>query len=54
MSQCDGNIHVMPTSGTIEHIESKDCWCEPELIQDIDDEHDKKVWSHKGYEELNQ
>ena len=50
----DGNIHVMPTHGTMEHIESKDCWCAPELVQDIDDWHDKQVWSHKGYEELDQ
>lgn len=38
----------------MEHIEDPTCWCEPELIQEIDDEHDKEVWSHKGYEELNQ
>ena len=38
----------------LEHIESKDCWCEPTLIQAIDDEHDCEVWSHKGHEELNQ
>jgi hypothetical protein len=49
----DGNIHVIPTHGT-KHEETKDCWCDPTLIQDIDDEHDKQVWSHKGYEELNQ
>lgn len=54
MSQHDGNIHVIPASGKMEHFESKDCWCEPILIQDIDDEHDKQVWTHKGYEELNQ
>lgn len=50
----DGNVHVMPTASKIEHVESKDCWCEPKLIQDIDEEHKKQVWLHKGYEELNQ
>lgn len=54
MSQPDGNIHVIPAEGTMEHVESKDCWCEPTLIQAIDDEHDKEVWAHKGYEELDQ
>lgn len=38
----------------MEHIESKDCWCSPVLIQAIDDEHDCEVWSHRGHEELNQ
>lgn len=50
----DGNIHVVPTISSIPHIESKDCWCEPDLIQPIDVDHDKEVWSHKGYEEVNQ
>jgi len=54
MSQHDGNIHVIPAEGTMEHVESKDCWCEPTLVQAIDDEHDKEVWAHKGYEELDQ
>lgn len=48
----DNNIHVLPTVSTMPHKESKDCWCEPILLQDIDEEHDKQVWSHKGYEEL--
>lgn len=38
----------------LEHEESPDCWCGPTLIQAIDNEHDCEVWSHKGYEELNQ
>lgn len=37
-----------------QHLESSECWCEPTLIQAIDDEHDCEVWSHKGHEELNQ
>jgi hypothetical protein len=41
-------------SGKLEHVESKDCWCEPKLIQAIDDYHDCEVWSHKGHEELKQ
>lgn len=48
----DGNIHVVPDDG--KHIESKDCWCEPRLSAAIDEEHNKEVWVHKGYEELNQ
>lgn len=51
---CDGDIHVVPIHGAIEHIESKYCWCCPYLAQGIDDEHDKQVFVHKGYEELNQ
>jgi len=50
----DGNIHVIPTESSMPHQESKDCWCEPELVQPIDDEHDKEVWAHRGYEEVNQ
>lgn len=38
----------------MEHVESSDCWCEPTLIQSIDDEHDCQVWLHKGHEELEQ
>lgn len=48
----DNNIHVIPTISKMPHTESKDCWCEPTLIQEIDEEHNKQVWSHKGYEEL--
>ena len=29
----DGNVHCMPKAGR-EHLESKDCWCGPEIIQD--------------------
>jgi len=54
MSHNNKNIHVIPTDGKIAHIESKECWCCPELIQDIDEDHVVQVWSHKGYEELNQ
>ena len=50
----DGNVHAVPTNGSMKHIESKDCWCEPAIIQDVDDEYEKQVWSHKGYEELEQ
>lgn len=38
----------------LQHIESPDCWCEPTLIQSIDEEHDAEVWSHKGHEDINQ
>lgn len=50
----DGNIHTIPIESRIRHIESKHCWCSPMLIQGIDDEHDKEVWVHQGYEEVNQ
>lgn len=29
----DGNVHTVPTHGR-EHVESKDCWCQPEMIED--------------------
>lgn len=48
----DGHIHVVPTEGK-PHDESRDCWCEPEL-HSKDEETDIEVWSHKGYEELEQ
>lgn len=52
MIEVDGNIHIVPSEGK-EHIESKDCWCEPRL--DYKDElTNKEVWVHKGYEELEQ
>jgi len=46
MSQPDGNVHTMPTYGP-EHIESKDCWCEPELVEDFTNEGGVKVYLHK-------
>ena len=48
----DGNIHVVPTSGK-EHLETKDCWCEPTLLYK-DEFTGREVWTHKGYEELEQ
>jgi hypothetical protein len=50
----DENIHIVPTTGNLQHDENRNCWCEPILIQDIDNEHNKQVWSHRGHEELNQ
>lgn len=34
--ETDGNVHTMPIDSFIlkAHVESKDCWCEPELIGD--------------------
>lgn len=52
MKEVDNNIHIMPTSGKI-HYETKDCWCDPELTYK-DEKTNKEVWSHKGYEELEQ
>jgi len=48
----DENIHVVPTEGR-PHEVSKNCWCEPEMTYK-DDITGKEVWSHKGYEELEQ
>lgn len=42
----DGNVHTMPTSGP-EHEESKDCWCEPELLEDYSSENGVKCYLHK-------
>lgn len=44
--EIDGNVHVMPTHGP-EHYENKDCWCEPELIEDATAEGGKKCYLHK-------
>ena len=52
MSEIDENIHVVPTQGK-PHVESKECWCHPKLIYK-DEITNKEVWSHKGYEELEQ
>ena len=42
----DGNVHVMPELGP-EHLESKDCWCEPELIEDAAEYGGCKAYLHK-------
>ena len=34
----DRNVHTMPVcTEVLEHIESKDCWCEPRLADDFTD-----------------
>ena len=48
----DGNIHVVPTSGQ-EHIEHPSCWCHP-VRSYKDTFSDTEVWTHNGYEEINQ
>lgn len=42
----DGNVHTMPTYGPA-HQESKDCWCEPELVGDYTNEKGVKHYLHK-------
>lgn len=42
----DGNVHTVPSIGP-EHIESKDCWCEPELIGDYANDNGVKHYLHK-------
>jgi len=46
MSDPDGNVHTMPMDGP-EHIESKDCWCEPELVDDFTKDGGVKHYLHK-------
>jgi len=46
MSQPDGNVHTMPIGGP-EHVESKDCWCEPELVADETASGGVKCYLHK-------
>lgn len=47
MNQPDGNVHVVPTGGqNPEHIESKDCWCQPELRDDYSDTGGVKLYVH--------
>lgn len=29
----DGNVHTMPSTGKT-HLEHKDCWCQPDLVED--------------------
>lgn len=42
----DGNVHVMPSYGR-EHFESKECWCEPDLIEDYRDDGGVELWLHR-------
>ena len=42
----DGNMHTMPTHGP-PHIESKNCWCKPELIADESAHGGLKLYLHK-------
>lgn len=48
----DGNVHIIPEQANITHFENKGCWCCPEKIQSKDNENDKEVWQHKGYEQV--
>lgn len=45
MESPDGNIHVIPLDRP-DHIESKECFCEPELSYK-DSDTDKEVWVHR-------
>lgn len=46
MSEPDGNVHTMPLDGP-KHEESKDCWCEPELVADETANGGVKCYLHK-------
>lgn len=41
----DGHVHTVPTF--TKHFESKDCWCEPELIDDFTANGGKKHFLHR-------
>lgn len=41
----DGNVHTMPLEK--DHVESVDCWCEPELIGDYTSEGGVKHFLHR-------
>jgi len=45
MNQYDGNVHVIPLDDYQEHFESKNCWCQPEMIE-RSLETGVEVWSH--------
>lgn len=51
----DFMIHVVPTHDKLNrtHAEDPKCWCNPTMTYK-DPETGKEVWSHKGYEELDQ
>lgn len=42
----DGNVHTMPMGGP-EHVESKECWCEPEMTADETATGGVQSWLHK-------
>lgn len=42
----DGNVHTMPTHGP-KHLESQECWCDPELMGDFTNEGGVKHFLHK-------
>ena len=31
----DGNIHCMPVGDLREHVESRDCWCRPNVDEEF-------------------
>lgn len=43
----DGNVHAMKVDIGVLHEESKDCWCEPELIEDATENGGVKCYLHK-------
>jgi hypothetical protein len=44
----DGNVHCIPFGGkNPEHVESKDCWCEPTLEGDYTAEGGVKFYMHR-------
>ena len=46
LNKHDGNVHVMPDQGP-KHIESKDCWCNPDIIEDARDKKGCIAYLHK-------
>lgn len=41
----DEDIHCMPVAGG--HVNSKKCWCEPELTEDYRDQGGRRLWVHR-------
>ena len=42
----DGHVHTIPIDGP-EHSESKECWCEPILMDDYTEQGGCKHYLHK-------
>lgn len=44
--EADGNVHTIPLDGK-EHVESKFCWCDPELDADYTEQGGVQHYSHR-------
>jgi hypothetical protein len=46
MLECEDDIHVIPKGEDKPHVESPECWCEPELHY-RDEDTEICVWEHR-------